>query len=471
MFNSTDQKENGARKDSFMKKNERFFWMGTVLILLSGYLLQPLYSEKPALSDRYRMTLEILLQSIKENYVEDVDEETLLLGAIRGMLAATGDPYTRFLDPQENSDFSRSEGGALVGIGVEVTMCQNVPCVIAPMDGSPAARAGIQPGDRIIEIDGVSTERKEFAEILRIMTGETGSVVQLKVIREDMLEPLEFSITRQIVEVDYCRGKILPGNIGYIRLSQFFGEDTGTVETFRNWVQTFDEKKVKGVVLDLRNNSGGHLEMAVTLASMFLPADKVVVKASGRNEDQDNVFLSRKLDTRLSEGIPVVVLINEGSASASEILAGALQDHKRAVLLGETSFGKGSVQNIFRPLPGNTAALITTQKYFTPANRSIHGVGLKPDIPVPSWDPTMEDRYHAHKIRSAGILEQFVKSNSHFNSAAVQKFRKLVQSKGYPLSEKAALTLLRSQYPASPFPERELDFQLDRAMNWIEARK
>ena len=459
-----------SRPELRIKNRERYIWMSVVTLLISGYLFQPLYSEKPALSDRYRMTLEILLQSIKKNYVEDVNEETLLLGAIRGMLAATGDPYTRFLDPEENSDFSRSEGGALVGIGVEVTMCQNVPCVIAPIDGSPAAKAGIQPGDRIIEIDGVSTEKKEFAEILRIMTGETGSVVRLKVVREDMLEPLEFSITRQIVEVDYCRGKVLPGNIGYIRLSQFFGEDTGTVETFRNWIQTFDEKKVKGVVLDLRNTSGGHLQMAVTLASLFLPADKVVVKASGRNKEEDHVFLSRNLDTRLSSGIPVVVLINEGSASASEILAGALQDHKRAVLLGETSFGKGSVQNIFRPLPGDTAALITTQRYYTPSDRSIHGVGLTPDIKVESWDPTMEDRYHAHKIRSGGILEQFVQSNRKFDAASVKRFRELVKKKGYPLSEKAALTLLRAQYPASPFPERELDYQLDRAMNWIESR-
>jgi len=459
-----------GRLSSLFSKHERRFWMAAVLLLLSGYLFQPLYSEKPGLDDRYRMTLEILLQSVQKNFVEEVDEETLLLGAIRGMLAATGDPYTRFLDPEENSDFSRSEGGALVGIGVEVTMCQNVPCVIAPIDGSPAAKAGIQPGDRIIEIDGVSTEKKEFAEILRIMTGETGSVVRLKVVREDMLEPLDFSITRQIVEVDYCRGKILPGNIGYIRLSQFFGEDTGTVETFRKWIDTFDEKKVKGVVLDLRNNSGGHLQMAVTLASLFLPPDQIVVKASGRNKEEDHVFMSRNLDTKLSANIPVVVLINEGSASASEILAGALQDHKRAVLLGETSFGKGSVQNIFRPLPGDTAALITTQKYYTPANRSIHGVGLTPDIKVASWDPTMEDRYHAHKIRSSGTLEQFVKANRSFDAAAVQRFRELVKKKGFPLSEKAALTLLRSQYPASPFPERDLDYQLDRAMNWIESR-
>ena len=460
----------GSKHKGLISSRERLGWIVLLLIEPSGYFFKPLYSESSALSERYRMTLEIILQTLKKNYVEQVDEEKLLLGAIRGMLAATGDPYTRFLDPEENADFSRSEGGALVGIGVEVTMCQNVPCVIAPIDGSPAARAGIQPGDRIIEIDGVSTEKKEFAEILNIMTGETGSVVKLKIARQDMMEPLEFSITRQIVEVDYCRGKILPGNIGYIRLSQFFGEETGTVETFKGWIQKFDEQKVKGVVLDLRNNSGGHLQMAVTLASLFLQPDQIVVRASGRDKERDDVFRARKLDTGLSPSIPLIVLINEGSASASEILAGALQDHKRAVLLGETSFGKGSVQNIFRPLPGNSAALVTTQRYYTPSNRSIHGVGLEPDIKVADWDPTPEDRFYAYKIRSSGLLERFVKANPGLDAATLKKFKQTLSKERLPLSDRAALALLRSQYPASPYPERDTDHQLNKAMEWIESR-
>lgn len=453
-----------------MNGKERLIWMTAVILLLSLYFFQPLYSEIPGLNDRYRMTLEILLQSLKKNHVEDIDEETLLLGAIRGMMAATGDPYTRFLDPEESMDFSRSEGGALIGIGVEVTMCQNVPCVIAPIDGSPAAKAGIQPGDRIIEIDGVSTERKDFAEILRTMTGDTGSVVRLKIVREGMMEPMDFSITRQIVEVDYCRGKILPGNIGYLRLSQFFGEETGTVETFREWIEEFNEKKVQGMVLDLRNNSGGHLQMAVTLASMFLPADKVVVIAKGREKNDENTFRTRSVDTLLSANIPVVVLINEGSASAAEILAGALKDHKRATLLGETSFGKGSVQSIFRPLPGDTAALITTQKYYTPSGQSIHGVGLEPDVEVLGWDPTVEDRYFAYKIRATGLLDKFVRSNPSFDRRTVDLFQETIKEKGFPLSDRASLTLLRSQYPTTPFPERELDHQLDRAMRLIEKK-
>lgn len=448
---------------------ERSLWMGLVFILAAGHFFRPLYSENPDLGDRYRMTLEILLQSVKKNFVEEVDEETLLLGAIRGMLEATGDPYTRFLDPNENADFSRSEGGALVGIGVEVTMCQNVPCVIAPMDGSPAEKAGIQPGDRIIEIDGVSTEKKDFPEILRIMTGEAGSVVRMKVVREGLMEPLDFSITRRIVEVDYCRGKILPGNIGYLRLSQFFGEETGTVDTFKQWVQKFEDQKVKGMVLDLRNNSGGHLQMAVTLASLFLPPDTVVVSARGR-EVGEEVFKTRKMDVALSGNIPVVVLINEGSASASEILAGALRDHKRATLLGETSFGKGSVQSIFRPLPGNTAALITTQKYYTPSGKSIHGVGLPPDIEVPAWDPGVEDRFYAYRLRNSGLLDKFVKANPSFSQATLKEFRSLLRKEGYQMSDATSLALLRSQYPMNPFPERDLDIQLDRAMKWIEQR-
>ncbi|MCB1164805.1 MAG: S41 family peptidase [Leptospiraceae bacterium] len=449
-------------------KKERILWMAAVGLLLSGYFFRPLYSEQSNLDERYRLTLEMILQSIKGNYVEKIDDQTLLLGAIRGMMAATGDPYTRFLDPEETADFSRAEGGALVGIGVEVTMCQNVPCIIAPIDGSPAARAGIKPQDRIIAIDGVSTENKSFAEILRIMTGEAGSTVTLKVERKNSLEPLEFKIARAVVEIDYCRGEILPGDIGYIRLSQFFGEDSGTVDTFRKWIDTFDKKKVRGVVLDLRNNSGGHLEMAVTLASMFLSPGQVVVTARGRERGQETVYKVKEAETRLSASIPVVVLINGGSASASEILAGALQDHKRAVLVGETSFGKGSVQNIFRPLPGNTSALITTQKYFTPNDRSIHGIGLTPDIKAGDWEPSMEDRYFTYLAKTSGFLDSFVKSHANLNTETLKQFRAETKKRNLRLSDEASLILLRSQYVDTLIPRPGLDPQLDRAIQYIK---
>lgn len=438
--------------------------LGFALVLPSVLFAKEPGVDREAQRDRYELIFHTLMNQLERSYVEPVDDKELMIGAIRGMLAATGDPYTRFLDTDQHREFSRAEDGRFVGIGIEVTMCNSRPCIITPMDGSPAFKAGILPGDIIMKINGEDTLGLSFADILTKMTGKEGSSVRLGILRSG--SEIDFELVRTVFDIEYVRGEII-GKTGYLRLSSFFGEDTGAIEQFQNQLEFFTNKNVKGVVLDLRNNSGGHLEMAATLAGMFLPEGKTVVTARGRTGNPV-VYKTKETDFRLKPDLPVVVLVNKGSASASEILAGALQDYKRATIIGTTTFGKASVQTIIRPLPENTAALITVQKYYTPNNRMIHGKGLAPDISVDQPEPNLDERYYFEKLRQSGFFERLTKKYPEYSAAAELEFRRELNKRGFSMRPEIFRTLLRSVFAPSAIPDPDFDFQLKRAMQLIE---
>lgn len=302
---------------------------------------------------------------------------TLLYGAVQGLVAAVGDPYTSFMPPKEDKEFKESLDGTLEGIGAELTQKDGNVVVVAPLKGSPAETAGLMPDDMITMVDGVALKDISLADAVGKIRGPKGSTVKLTIERKTVTEPMEISIVRDAIKVPSTEFSIkeYKGNtIGYIALNRF--GDT-TTEEVRKEVTEFMKKKVNGVIFDVRFNGGGYLDKAVDLASIFMKQGKVVTVAR-RGGDDTNYYVTGK---PIAGDVPLIVLINEGSASASEILAGALQDNKRATIIGKKSFGKGTVQEVF-DLPGGTSVRITTARWLTPNGRDLGKEGVHPDIEV-----------------------------------------------------------------------------------------
>lgn len=311
-----------------------------------------------------------------EKYVdhEKIDARELLYGAIKGMLAASGDPYTTFFDPQQSRLFAEDINGSFEGIGAEIESRRNVIMIVAPLDGSPAAKADLRPGDVVLEIGGKKTEGMSVEEAAAEIRGPKGTEIVLTIFREGFSETKKISITRDVITVKSVRVEFLEDDtIAHMRIAQF-GSDTE--REIRTTLQRVTNGKTKGIILDLRNNPGGFLDVAVNIASMMLPKDTVVLIEEDGQGNQKKLFTDG--GDRLS-AIPTVVLINEGSASAAEILAGALRDHRtNVVLIGEKSFGKGSVQELI-PLPQETSMKVTVAKWLTPKGHQINEIGITPD--------------------------------------------------------------------------------------------
>ena len=310
---------------------------------------------------------------IKRNYVTEVDDRELLDNAIQGMLSGL-DPHSAYLDEQDFEDLQVGTSGEFGGLGIEVGMEDGFVKVIAPIDDTPASRAGIQAGDLIIRIDDESVRGMSLSDAVSRMRGEKGSDITLTILREGEDQPKEITITRDIIQVQSVRSETLEDGYGYVRISNF------QQRTARDLVRAVEELQdtgdLKGLVLDLRNNPGGILNGAVGVSDAFLE-DGLIVYTEGRLEESQFRYQASPGD--VLRGAPMVVLVNRGSASASEIVAGALQDHGRAIIMGQNTFGKGSVQTIL-PLTQNTGIKLTTARYYTPDGRSIQEDGIEPDI-------------------------------------------------------------------------------------------
>ena len=318
-----------------------------------------------------------ILNRVQADYVEDVGDEALLENAIRGMLSGL-DPHSAYLDPEEFKDVTISTSGKFGGLGIEVQMQDGAVRVVAPIDDTPAARAGVQAGDLIVKIDDTPVKGMSLTEAVRQMRGEPGTDIQLTIVRQGETQPLLVDITRDVIRVRSVRSRFLEPQYGYVRISTFTGNTGKLLKEEIAKLLDENEGDLRGMVLDLRTNPGGVLNAAVDVSDAFL--DKgTIVSIKGRNGEN-----SRSCNARPGDqlgGAPLVVLVNEASASASEIVAGALQDHKRAVLVGAKTFGKGSVQTIV-PLRNDAAIKLTTARYYTPDGRSIQAKGIDPDIVI-----------------------------------------------------------------------------------------
>jgi carboxyl-terminal processing protease len=317
---------------------------------------------------------------VRHNYVESTDSRELIFGAIRGMLEAL-DPHSSFMPPDLYKEMQIETQGSFGGLGIEITVRERYLTVVAPIDGTPADRAGIVAGDRIIRIDGVPTKDMTLVDAVRKLRGPKGTPVTITILREGQ-DPFDVTVTRDIIEVHSVRTSDLGEGIGYVRLISF---QERTSRDLQEELKALREKGMRGLVLDLRNNPGGLLTQAVQIADLFLEKGKLIVYTEGRAKSQNLSFVDQHDNP---QDFPMVVLVNKGSASASEIVAGALQDHQRAVVVGTQTFGKGTVQTVI-PLNDGSGLRLTTAKYFTPNKRAIDGAGLTPDIVVePPKPPT-----------------------------------------------------------------------------------
>jgi carboxyl-terminal processing protease len=312
---------------------------------------------------------------IKNDYVESVDDSVLLESAIRGMLAGL-DPHSAYLDHEEFKELQVGTSGEFGGLGIEVGMEDGFVKVIAPIDDTPADRAGVKAGDLIIRLDDTPVKGLTLNDAVKIMRGKPGTILKLTIVREGVEQPIKIDIKRDVIQVKSVKSRLLEDGFGYVRISQFQSK------TAENMVEAIDELKkqsggtLKGMVLDLRNNPGGVLNGAVEVSDAFLKKG-LIVYTEGRVNDSKLRFNATPDD--ILEDAPLIVLVNQGSASASEIVSGALQDHRRAIIVGTQTFGKGSVQTIL-PLSNGTAVKLTTARYYTPAGRSIQAEGIVPDI-------------------------------------------------------------------------------------------
>ena len=322
------------------------------------------------------------LRIIKENYVEQVSMKDLIYGALNGMTKSL-DPFSSFFTPKQYESFRQETEGEFGGVGIEIGMEKGRPVVISPIEGTPAFRAGIKPGDVILEINGEDTSNMSLIDVVQRIRGKVGTKVQLTIYRKGMEKPMKIELERALIKIESVKWTTL-GDVGYIKLSQF--NENVSVQVERA-LKELASQKVKGVILDLRNDPGGLLSEAVNVADLFLPEGRLVVYTRSRNGETQKYFARRK--PVVPDECPVIVLINKGSASASEIVAGALQDYKRAVILGEKSFGKASVQNII-PLEDGSALKLTVAHYYTPLGRLIHNKGIVPDVQV-AMDENQEE--------------------------------------------------------------------------------
>ena len=343
-------------------------------IILFFYVLNVSVFSKNDLYEKIDLFGEVL-ENIKKDYVDEIDQSEVMDSAINGVLQSL-DPYSAYMSPELFKEMQTDTRGEFGGLGIEIGMEAGLVKVISPIDDTPAANAGIKAGDFIVKIGNEQVQGKSLMEAVKLMRGPVGTTIDLTVRRKNVKKPIVFKITRKIIEVRSVNSEIISKqkNIGYVRLKSF---NENSDNQFLSVLKKFESsKKIKGYVIDLRNNPGGLLTQAINITDFFLDEGEIV-STKGRRVSETRKFFARKGDE--IKGKPVVVLINNGSASAAEIFAGALKDHKRAIVLGENSYGKGSVQSII-PLKNGGGIRLTISKYYLPSGKSISEVGVTPDI-------------------------------------------------------------------------------------------
>ena len=353
-----------------MKKIQLFFTVFFTSFLIS----QTINSTEIDIYKKIDLFGEVL-EKINKEYVEETNQSEGMDAAINGLLQSL-DPYSSYMSPEIFKEMQTDTSGELGGLGIEVSMEAGVVKVISPIDDTPASKAGIKAGDYIVKIDNIQVQGKSLSEAVDIMRGPVGSAIELTVRRRGVKKALTFNITREIIEVQSVKSDLLDNNIGYIRLTSF--NDNSSEQIKKKIKKLKENKNLNAFILDLRNNPGGLLSQAIKISDFFLENGEIVSTKS-RKKSENRKWFARKGD--ITDGKTLLVLINYGSASASEIVAGALKDHKRAIILGENSYGKGSVQSII-PLKNKGAIRLTVAKYYLPSGKSISEVGVRPDIEV-----------------------------------------------------------------------------------------
>lgn len=382
----------------------RYFLVSLVTVLVSLVSVTAFRSATAAGNDYESIELFTdVLAIVKKSYVEEVDTKKLIYGAINGMLSAL-DPHSSFMPPETYKELKLDTKGEFGGLGIEISIKDGMLTVISPIEDTPAYRAGVKSGDQIVKIDDKFTKDLTIMDAVKRMRGNKGSKVTLTIMREGFDKPKEFPLVRDIIQVKSVKFKMLDDGYGYVRIAQFQEKTADDLQKALSSLNETSKGKLRGLVLDLRNDPGGLLDQAVKVSEVFLDEGKLIVYTEGREKDAQMRFSSRKGDKQ--PNYPIVALINSGSASASEIVAGALQDHKRAVVMGVQSFGKGSVQTII-PLSDNSGLRLTTAKYYTPSGRSIQAKGITPDIVVERIELAATEKKESMHMREKDLDNHF----------------------------------------------------------------
>ena len=410
---------------------------------------------------------------VKTDYVEPVDDKKLITDAISGMVASL-DPHSQYFDKKSFSEFREGTTGRFVGVGIEISMEDGLVKVVSPIEGSPAFRAGLKPNDLITKIDDTAVKGLSLSDAVKKMRGEPSTKVTLMILRKDESRTFPVTITREEIKTQSVKGKMIEPGYGWIRLSQF---QERTVDDFVRKAEELykADPQLKGLVLDLRNDPGGLLDAAVAVSAAFLPANVTVVSTNGQLAESKATYkASPEFYARRGSGdplkrlpaalktVPLVVLVNEGSASASEIVAGALQDHQRATVMGSQTFGKGSVQTV-RPLGPDTGIKLTTARYYTPSGKSIQAKGIVPDVML---DETAEgDVFAALRMREADL-------EKHLGNGQGEEQKDEVREKAREEARKRLEEEAKKPVAERKLPEfgTDKDFQLTQALNHLKGR-
>jgi len=395
---------------------KKAFVTGALLVVLTlslGGSAASKVTDNAATYEQLRLFTEVL-SIVQNQYVDEVPPKDLIYNAIKGTLRGL-DPHSSFLDPDSYREMQVETSGSFGGLGIEITLKDDILTVVAPIDGTPAYRAGLHTGDRIIKIDGLATKDMQLADAVKRMRGKPGTKVVITIVREGWAEPKDIDLVREQIRVQSVKSVEIGDGIEYLKLRQFQEQSPHDMDTA---LDKFAKDGMKALILDLRNNPGGLLTAAVEVSEKFIEDGKLVVYTEGRVRNQNMRFSAHAKKGYIQ--MPMVILINQGSASASEIVAGALQDWGRAVIVGTQSFGKGSVQTII-PLSDGSGLRLTTAKYFTPKGRSIHGKGITPDIvvelpkepattapkerPLPSADPLEDLKKDVQVQRAIDVIK------------------------------------------------------------------
>jgi carboxyl-terminal processing protease len=361
-----------------MHKINRKFIFGFIIILILFAFSSAISQEKKDETYRALRLFSQIYRLVEENYVKEVNPKDLVLGAIEGMLSSL-DPHSSLMKPEEFKELEVETKGSFTGIGVEITIKDDVITVVAPIEDTPAWKAGLKPGDKILKIDEKSTKGMKITDAVKLLRGPKGTPVKLTILRGDQ-DIFEVTIIRDVIPIVSVRSKMLEPGYAYVRISQF---QEKTAEELVSALQKLEsEGQIKGLILDLRNNPGGLLNSAVEVSDEFLE-EGLIVSIKGRTRSNQMEFRAKPNPPNRKHKYPIAILINHGTASAAEIVTGALKDNKRAVVIGEKSFGKGSVQTVI-PIENNYAVRLTTALYYTPSGQSIHNRGITPDFVIPS---------------------------------------------------------------------------------------
>ncbi len=465
-----------------INKKERIIWisivMGLIIIITTHFNIKKIKAKEedkdsPKEEQKYIQMFEKVYLIIKRHYIEKKSSKELITGAINGMINSLNDPYTLFLVPNAKEELNIETSGEYGGLGIEVAIRDNKLTVISPIEDTPAERAGIMAGDKIIKVNGKKLINPKLSEVVKILRGKPGTKVTISVEREGSDKLIDFTITREIIKIKSVKYSTIGTNMGYIRLVSFRKNAPSEMRKALHYL--IDKRKIKGLIFDLRNNPGGLLNVAISIADMFIKKGLIVYTRP--RKDNNNPYLNRDYYAHryntICSNIPLIVLVNHGSASASEIFSGAIQDDKRGILLGSKTFGKGSVQSVI-DLSDGYGLRYTTAYYYTPSGRMIHHKGIEPDIEVDMPILNHQDIENIKKIMKDEIIKKWVKKHKKYNKKMLNDLMNKLNEKGIYLNKLFVIRMLKDELNKLNKKKKiiydlDYDIQLKEALEILKA--